>query len=90
MALTRVNPVLMFSWYRILFQADVNAKPAKELKIYQMMVNLLHAEKKCLEKIRDSEEEVLATFFERFIRPFLTVFREITISSFPIMKTKTL
>jgi len=40
------------------FDADVNAKPVKELKIYQMMVDLLHAEKKCTERIRDSEEEV--------------------------------
>ena len=43
-------------------QADVNAKPVKELKIYQMMVDLLHAEKKCTEKIRDSEEEVIYRF----------------------------
>ena len=30
----------------------------KELDVYDMMVDLLYAEKKCLDKIRQSEEEV--------------------------------
>eukprot|EP00795_Rhopilema_esculentum_P003398 gene3398-1756_t len=40
------------------FQVDPYATDPKELDIYNMMVNLLEAEKLCNDKIRESEEEV--------------------------------
>ena len=43
------------------FQVDPHAKPVKELEIYNMMIDLLNAEKKCMDKIHDSEDEVFTT-----------------------------
>lgn len=47
------------------FQVDPRAEPMKELDVYNMMVELLHAEKKCLDKIRESEEETREILEER-------------------------
>ena len=55
----------------------MNAKPVKELKIYQMMVDLLHAEKKCTERIRDSEEEVDKNFVTNKISFLLSILSKI-------------
>lgn len=47
------------------FQVNPDAKPMKELDVYNMMVDLLYAEKKCLDKIRQSEDETREILDER-------------------------
>merc|ERR1712080_667859 len=47
------------------FQVDPYEKLPNELDVYNMMVGLLTAEGKCIDKIRESEEEVLKILLER-------------------------
>jgi len=47
------------------FKVDENSKPDKDLDVYNLLIESLNAEKKCMDKIRESEEEVREILNER-------------------------
>ena len=50
-----------------LFQVDPNAKPNKQVLLYQTLLDLLKKEEKCREHIRESEVEVGTLGFSLFL-----------------------